>query len=69
MTGGPNGAVQRWEVATGRALGETITHYTTVFAVTFSPDGRLLLTGGNDNAAQVVGLRHRNHRIGRPDGT
>ena len=57
--------MQRWEVATGWPLGEAITHFTTVFAVAFSPDGRILGTGGNDNTARLWDIA-TGKPLGRP---
>jgi WD40 repeat protein/serine/threonine protein kinase len=42
-----------FEVATGRLVGPALWHKSTVFAVAFSPDSRMLLTGSNDNTAQI----------------
>jgi hypothetical protein len=45
------GAVQIWDVATGRPLTGPIGHTGSVSAVAFSPDGRRLLTAGSDATA------------------
>jgi eukaryotic-like serine/threonine-protein kinase len=45
--------VRLFEVATGRPVGPVLEHKDTVFSVTFSPDGRMLLTGSTDNTARL----------------
>ena len=60
------GEVQLQETATGRAVGRPMWHPAPVFAVAFSPDGRILLTGCEDKAVrffltmtgQIVGRTH-----------
>ena len=44
--------VRLFEVATGRPIGPVLEHKNTVFSATFSPDGRMLLTGSTDNTAR-----------------
>lgn len=43
-TGGPQGAAQRWSLATGEALGEPMAHDGPVHSVAYSPDGKLIAT-------------------------
>jgi eukaryotic-like serine/threonine-protein kinase len=47
------GTVRLWEARTGRDLGTLTGHAGTVAAVTFSPDGRRLVTGGQDHTARI----------------
>ena len=42
-----------WDVATGRPLTRWLKHTRGISSVAFSPDGRRLLTGSNDDTARV----------------
>jgi WD40 repeat protein/tRNA A-37 threonylcarbamoyl transferase component Bud32 len=44
---------QVWEAETGRPVGPPLRHAGRVRAVALGPDGRLLLTGGDDNVARL----------------
>jgi WD40 repeat protein/predicted Ser/Thr protein kinase len=46
LSGGVNGTVTLWEVATGRELRNFVSRGGQVFSVAFSPDGNFALTGG-----------------------
>ena len=64
-----------WDAATGRPLGQPLTHQGQVRAVAFSPDGKTVLTGSADKTArlwdaatgQPLGqtLTHQGHGPGR----
>ena len=45
--------VRLFEIATGRPIGPVLEHKNTVFAASFSPDSRMLLTGSTDNTARL----------------
>jgi WD40 repeat protein/serine/threonine protein kinase len=45
--------IRLFEIATGRLIGPALWHKNNVFGATFSPDSRMLLTGSNDNTAQI----------------
>lgn len=51
-TGGIGGA-QRWDVASGAALGPVLPHQGTVTSLAFSPDGRRLLSTSYDHLARL----------------
>src|SRR5207249_4309777 len=61
-TGGQDGVVRLWEVATGKALTH-LHHDQFVRSVAFSPDGKFLLTASWDKTARVWDLA-----TGRPVG-
>jgi tetratricopeptide (TPR) repeat protein len=52
LTGCDDGTAQLWDAATGQPLGLTLPHQGPVRAVTFSPDGRVILTGSDDRTAR-----------------
>ncbi|MFD8376800.1 WD40 repeat domain-containing protein [Streptomyces sp. NPDC059688] len=53
-TGGWDGEVQLWSMATGHPVGSLLTGLEgEVLAVAFSPDGALLATAGNDGAVRL----------------
>src|SRR5262249_14003125 len=45
--------VQRWEVATGRAVHRSSGHDSDIWAIIGSPDGSRIATGGDDGTARV----------------
>jgi WD40 repeat protein len=45
MATGHRGAAQRWDVETGKAVGDALSHRGVVGAIAYSADGRTLLTG------------------------
>ncbi len=45
--------VQRWDAATGQRIGPLLKHKGDVWAVSFSPDGKTILTGSGDRIAQL----------------
>jgi WD40 repeat protein len=51
-TGGRGGPVRTWRTATGEVV-TTFADQHLVTAITFSPDGKLLLTGGADHTARI----------------
>jgi WD40 repeat protein/tRNA A-37 threonylcarbamoyl transferase component Bud32 len=59
------GEVRLWRSETGRALGTPLAHPAPVWAVAFSPGGRMLLTGSEDSQARFF-LVATGAPIGRP---
>jgi WD40 repeat protein/serine/threonine protein kinase len=53
LSGGVNGTVKLWEVATGRELRNFVGHQGDVVSVAFSPDGNFALTGGRDGTVAL----------------
>ncbi|MCI0348563.1 MAG: hypothetical protein L0Z53_03980, partial [Acidobacteriales bacterium] len=48
-----------WEVSSGRFLGDFTGHKQAVVSVAFSPDGKTLVTGGNDGTVRFWNLQTR----------
>ncbi|WP_424851994.1 trypsin-like peptidase domain-containing protein [Streptomyces sp. SAI-170] len=70
-TGGTDGAVRLWDVATGATRTTLSGHPGGVSSVAFSPDGRLLATGGADAAVRLWDAatgKVRTTLTGRTDG-
>ena len=53
LTGGDDGTVRLWDVATGKQIRSFKGHKSRVNSVAFSPDGRTALTGSYDNSARL----------------
>jgi len=53
LSGGVNGTMTLWEVASGRGLRNFVSHGGDVFSVAFSPDGNFALTGGRDGTVAL----------------
>jgi M6 family metalloprotease-like protein len=49
LSGGSDGTVRLWELATGKELKQLKEHTGQAYTVAFRPDGRLALSGGDDN--------------------
>jgi WD40 repeat protein len=47
------GEARLWSTATGKPFGSALSHPTAVWALSFSPDGRMLLTGCEDSQARL----------------
>jgi WD40 repeat protein/serine/threonine protein kinase len=62
-TGGKKGQTRLWDLATDKPLSMPLQHSERIFALTFSPDGRLLLTGGAVTARDEPGTLHGEARL------
>jgi WD40 repeat protein len=56
LSGGDDGTVRLWDVASGKELRRLDGHREAVTAVAFSPDGRLAATGGRDRTIRLWDL-------------
>src|SRR5208283_913594 len=54
---GKNLAIQLFDVATGKETGVLPGVHSRVCCITFSPDGRLLASGGEDNSIRLWNVR------------
>jgi WD40 repeat protein len=54
-------AITIWDTATGKELPSHLGHRATVWAVTFSPDGRKILTSSGDGTARLWNTTSREH--------
>jgi WD40 repeat protein len=45
--------VKLWDIATGKPIRNLTGHTTSVVGVSFSPDGKLLASGSNDNTVKL----------------
>jgi WD40 repeat protein len=52
ITGCSDKTARLWDVATGQAVGQTMTHQGSLSDVAFSPDGKTVLTGSRDHTAR-----------------
>ena len=52
-TGSDDNTARLWEAASGKAVATLAGHTSSVRAVAFSPDGRLVLTGSGDGTARL----------------
>ena len=52
-TGGADGAVNLWDVTTGKPSGMPLLHDGPVEQVSFAPDGQTILTAGQDRNARL----------------
>ncbi len=52
-SGGDDGLVKLWDVATGNLLRVLLRHTKSVYSVAFSPDGKMLASGSLDNTITV----------------
>jgi WD40 repeat protein len=59
---------RRWDARTGRPIGEPLRHSHPVWAVSFSPDGRTILTGSGVDTKHVGEVRMWNAATGEPLG-
>ncbi|HLF00784.1 MAG TPA: hypothetical protein VI547_02325, partial [Anaerolineales bacterium] len=48
--------VRFWDTQTGKLVGEIVPPFS-VFCITFSPDGRLIATTGNDGTVRIWGVQ------------
>ncbi len=58
VSGGADGTVRLWEVASGREVRRLDGDGSTVYAVAFSPDGSHFATGGRDNIVRLWEINH-----------
>ncbi|HLN31947.1 MAG TPA: serine/threonine-protein kinase [Gemmataceae bacterium] len=66
LTGSEDRTARRWDVGTGRALGEPLVHTYPIWEVAFSPDGKIILTGSGDNDQHAGEARLWNAVTGQP---
>ena len=66
LTGGKDRTARRWDVATGRPLGEPLHHAYPVWDLAYSPDGRWILTGSGDEGRNAGEARIWDAATGRP---
>jgi eukaryotic-like serine/threonine-protein kinase len=55
--GNRSGEARLWDTSTGAPKGDVLSHDGAVYAVTFSPDGKMALTGGGDCTDRDVEVR------------
>jgi WD40 repeat protein len=55
-TGGEDGLIHLRDLTTGKELARWKAHDSAVTALTFSPDGKLLVSGADDGAVRVWDL-------------
>ena len=75
VTVGEDATARVWEAATGKAIGEPLRHEGLVYAASFSPDGRFVVTasadgdraamGGGDGQTHRRALRHEDWFLAR----
>jgi WD40 repeat protein len=68
VSGSRDHTARLWDAATGAQLGEPLAHHDWVYAVAFSADGGVLLTGSGDVASKLGEARLWDSATGKPIG-
>ena len=58
-SGGSNGTIYLWDIATGKHVSTLVGHENWVSSVAFSSDGKYLVTGSNDTTVKVWNVNNR----------